>query len=124
MGSTAARAAAERIISEHYDSPASAIGEPLEIMAALPGKERRLHYLITARLPDAATVILLDAITGEARAVITAPLTETVTCDFDTRAALVDAIRSPPAILFAAYLLLTAFALAAWRLLYAKGKRS
>lgn len=124
IGSNAARTAAEQIIAQHYDTPAITFSEPLAVHASLPNTERHGYYIVTAELPDAAAVIFLDAQNGEARAVITTPRSETVTCDFDIRTALVDAVRSPPVILLAAYLLLTALALATWRRLQAKGKRS
>jgi hypothetical protein len=122
FGSDAARSSAEQIFAQHYDSPAITISEPLAVQASLPGTERGGYYVVTAQFDDAAAVMLVDAQTGEARAIITTPLSETVTCDFDTRAALVAGVRSPPVLLFAAYVLLTAAVFVGWRLLQAKGK--
>lgn len=124
IGNDAARSSAEQIFAQHYDSPAITISEPLAVQASLPSAERGGYYVVTAQFDDAAAVMFVDARSGEARAVITTPLSESVTCDFDTRAALLDAVKSPPVILLAAYILLTAPALVAWRLLYAKGKHS
>jgi hypothetical protein len=122
IGSGAARSTAEQIFAQHYDSPAITISEPLAVQASPPGAERGGYYVVTAQFEDAAAVMFVDNRSGEARAIITTPLSETVTCDFDTRAALMAAVRSPPVLLFAAYVLLTAAVFVGWRLLQAKGK--
>ncbi len=123
IGRAAAEEAAARAITEHYDSPAPTLSEPLAVQAMLPGTTRQAYYVVTAQLDDATAVIYIDAESGDTRALITSPEAESITCVFDTRAALVEAVRSPPAILLGAYILLTAGALFARRLLQAKRKR-
>ncbi|MFN8448132.1 MAG: hypothetical protein U0521_05980 [Anaerolineae bacterium] len=53
-------------------------------------------------------MIYLDAATGEPRALITATDDPAATCDFDVRAALLAAVKSPPLILLVAYVVLVA----------------
>ena len=123
IGSAAAEEAATLAIREHYGASASDLSEPLAVQATLPGEARQAYYVVTAQLSDAAAVIYVDAGSSDTRALITTPADETVNCEFDRRAALVAAVRSPPTILLGVYILLTAGALVARRLLQAKGKR-
>jgi hypothetical protein len=124
IGREAAVSAAEQAVAEHYETPALAFSEPLAVLATLPeDDEQQTFYLFTAQLDNATATIYIDADHGDTRALITTPEDETVTCAFDTRAALIEAVRSPPTILLGAYILLTAGALLARRLRQAKGKR-
>ncbi|MEP7292325.1 MAG: hypothetical protein ABI835_11105 [Chloroflexota bacterium] len=121
-GVEAARSAAAQVVSEHYDTEALAFSEPLAVQAALPGDQRRSFYVVTAKLSAATAILYLDAESGEARALITTPDSETSACDFDVREALIAAVKSAPTILLGAYILLTAGALIVRRLVSAKGK--
>jgi hypothetical protein len=108
IGLDAARTSATKVVAEHYDAAALALGDPLAVQAALPNTERRAYYVVTAlltqdALPKAA-VIYLDAATGEPRALITATEDPAVGCAFNLRAALLDALRSPPALALGVYL--------------------
>ncbi|MCC6803477.1 MAG: hypothetical protein IT319_11385 [Anaerolineae bacterium] len=111
IGREAAQAAAAQMIAAHYGVPPLVVSEPLAVEAALPGDARRAYAVVAALLSDAApsgsdastaAVIYLDA-TGEPRALITTVDDPAAACDFDVRAALVDAVKSPPLLLLAAY---------------------
>jgi hypothetical protein len=125
IGRDAAQAKAAQVIAEYYDAPPLVVSEPLAVEAALPGRERRAYFVITVRLTDdsplgsranAAAVIYLDAETGEPHMLITAMDDAAEDCDFDLRAALVAAIKSPPLLLLVAYALTAAVVLFARRI--------
>lgn len=128
IGREAAQADAAQVVAAHYDLSPLAVSAPLAVEAALLAGERRAYTVVTVRLTDAAppgslanttAVIYLDATTGEPRALITATDDPAATCDFDVRGALLAGLRSPPLILLAAYVLITAGVLLARRI--AKG---
>jgi hypothetical protein len=112
-----AKTAAAKLVSDHYGISPLTIGEPLAVQATLPNQERQTYYVVTAALsndaPPKAAVIYLDAATDDPRALITATEDPALNCAFNVRAALLAALRSPPPILLAAYLLIAAGALAA-----------
>lgn len=114
IGRDAAQSAAEQVIAAHYDVTPLTVSEPLAVEAALPGDDRRVYTVVTVRLSNAVTtdsdantaaVIYLDA-AGEPAALITAVDDPAAACDFDVRAALVDAVKSPPLLLLAAYVVI------------------
>lgn len=111
IGREAAQAAAGQVIAAHYGMPPLVVSEPLAVEAALPGSDRRAYAVVTALLSDdappgsganTAAVIYLDA-AGEPRALLTTVDDSAASCDFDVRAAVVDAVKSPPLLLLAAY---------------------
>lgn len=112
LGREAAQADAERVAADHYDAAPLDVSEPLAVEASLPGAPRSVYSVVTVRLSDAApekaAVIYLDAATGEPRALITATDDPAAICDFDVRAALLAAVKSPPLILLVAYVVLVA----------------
>lgn len=121
-GATAAENGAAQAVTEHYDSPAQSMSEALAVEATLPGTERADYYLLTATVTDAVSVIYIHAESGEVGTLITAPNDTLVTCAFDSRAALVAAVRSPAALLLGGYVALTAGGLVARRLWQANRK--
>jgi hypothetical protein len=121
IGNEAAQARAEQVVADQYDDQALQVSEPLAVQ-----DQRGAFYVITALLsdqpPEKAAVIYLDAATGDPRSVITATEDSAANCDFDIRAALVAAVKSPPLILLVAYILIAAGVLVARRLITARGK--
>jgi hypothetical protein len=115
IGPIGAQTAAAQVFAEQYGAEATDLSEPLAVQANLPGEPRQALYVITARINRAAAVVYLGANDGTPRALITTPDAEDTNCAFDIRGALVAALRSPPMIVLATYLLFAA-AFIGWRL--------
>lgn len=122
IGLAAARERAEQVAAlyydaGYYDASVLSVGMPLAVQVRLSGESRQAVYLVTVHLggqPDSSasrldtdSVIILDAASGDPLRVITATQGSTgaADCPFDVRAALVTAIKSPPSLLLAAYIL-------------------
>ncbi len=140
IGIEAARERANEIAAEHYSARVITVGTPLAVEAALSGSARQALYLVTLRLEAEASdetngsslrtdaVIYLDAVSGSPLRLITAledstgeATAEAKACAFDVRAALIAAIKSPPLLLLAAYILVTSGLLAVRGLFKARG---
>lgn len=111
IGREAAAARAAQVVTEYYDTAALTVSEPLAVDATVTD-ERRAYFVVTARLTDdeppgslanTATVIYVDAETGEPAAVITALDDPAADCDLNLRETLVTALKSPPTLLLVAY---------------------
>lgn len=96
------RAAA--VVERHYRQTAAAVSNPLLVRARFPDGER-LAWLLTAQLERGAAVTYIDAQTGEPLALITA-LSPANDCILNVRRALIDAVKSPPFLLLAGYIVL------------------
>ncbi len=112
IGSAAAKTDAAQVAAQYYDAPALALSDPLAVQAALPGESRRALYVVTVKLSDdspaQAAVIYLDAANGDPLALITATDDPAADCQFDVKAALIAALKSPPPLLLVAYLVMLA----------------
>ncbi len=126
IGRDAAVLDAAQVVAKYYDfgtsTPPIHRSIPLGVEATLPGDQQRAYYAITMALSDdplrKVAVIYLDAQTGEARALISTieatAASATAGCEFDLKAALLAAIKSPPLILLAVYGALLAAGLVGW----------
>nr|AUN37558.1 hypothetical protein [uncultured bacterium] len=91
----------------------------LGVQATLPGGQQRGEYYVVVvplqndALPKAA-VIYIDAQTAEAQAVITAIVDPAANCDFDVKAALLAAVKTPPLIGLVAYSVIVLGGLIGW----------
>lgn len=122
ISSDEARAAAAHIAADHYGVSAQTVSDPLAVQATLPGQPPQTVYLITVGLSDGkAAVIYLDAADGKPLALITA-VASAARCNFDVRAALVAAAKSPPVPLLITYVGFVVVALVA-RLLWTRRGR-
>ena len=121
IGRTAALENAQRTLTEHYDTLALAVSEPLPVQATLPDKVRQAYYVVTAQLNNAAlptvAILYLSADSGEIRSLITASDDPALDCSLDVRAALLAAVRSPALIGLAGYVGIMAVGLVVWVLL-------
>lgn len=126
IGRDAALESAQRTLTEHYETLALDVGQPLPVRAALPGQPPAEYYVVTARLDDAplptVAILYLDAASGEARALLTASDDPALDCSLDVRAALVAAVRSPALIGLAAYVGMVVGGLVVWWLLKRRAK--
>ena len=126
IGSEAAKTDAAKVVVDHYDASALAVSDATAFQATLPGSPQRAVYVVTVRLTDSApekdAVIYLDVATGDPLALITAVDDPALNCNFDVRAALVAAAKSPPVLLLIAYFVIVAGALVARGLFNAKGR--
>lgn len=99
IGRDAALQAAQRALTDHYETLAVAVGQPQPVRATLPGQAAAAYYVVTAQLNDAAlptvAVAYLDAGNGELRSLITTSDDPALDCSLDVRAALLAAARSP-----------------------------
>ncbi len=128
IGREVAQERATQVAADYTDANVIAVSDPLAVQATLPGAKRRSVYVVTVELAadsslETAAVIYLDAASGDPLRVIAAtePAGDLSGCDFDLRAALVAAVKSPPLILLVAYTLGAAGLLAMRWLLKARG---
>jgi hypothetical protein len=121
IGLEAAQAQAEQVVAHYYDVQAQQASHPLAVQ-----DQRGASYLISVLLeegtPEKVALIYLDAASGDPHSLITATEDPAADCNFDIRAALVAAVKSPPLILLVAYILIAAGVLVARRLITARGK--
>lgn len=139
ISSDAAKAAADRIIVEHYSGiedetvSARAYGGPSLFLATLDG-ERRLVWVVTARIenshvagmpgmemPGAAAVVYVDANTGEPLSLLSAvgAGNAPAMCPFPLRDWAVEMVRSTPFLALAGYvglLVVLGIAIVAYRI--------
>ncbi|MEO8393508.1 MAG: hypothetical protein ABI700_11010 [Chloroflexota bacterium] len=129
IGRDAAVLDAAQVVAKYYDfgttRPPINRSIPLGVEATLPGDQQRAYYAISMALSAdplrKVAVIYLDAETGEARALISTIEYPAANCDFDVKAALLVAIKSPPLILLVAYGALTVLGLGTWWLFKRRG---
>lgn len=96
---------AAALVERHYPESAAAVSDPLLVRARFADGDR-LAWLITAQIAEGgAAVTYIDAQTGEPLALITA-LSPASDCSLNVRRALTDAVKSPPFLLLAGYIVL------------------
>jgi hypothetical protein len=126
IGRDAALEAAQRALTDHYETLAVAVGQPQPVRATLLGQAPADYYVVTAQLNDAAlptvAILYLDAASGEPRALLTASNDPALDCSLDVRAALLAAARSPALIGLVAYVGVVVIGLVAWWLLKRRKK--
>ena len=132
IGRDAALTDGVKIALQHYSIPdgVSILYQnwpALGVQATLPGEKRRGYYVVVVPLNNdllpKAAIVYIDAATGAPRTLITAIADPAAVCDFDMKAALLAAAKSPPLILLVAYGVITTGGLVAWRLFMKKGRR-
>jgi hypothetical protein len=132
IGRDAALVEAAQATAQHYTGQIAPdtgisikVSPAVGVQATLPGDQRRGYYLVIMPLSADAlpkvAIVYVDAQTGDIKALITAIDDPAANCEFDVKAALLAAVKSPPLLLLVAYGVLVVVGLVAGWLLRRRG---